>query len=363
MAWLEKIKTWANRNRPLALLAAFALSVAAFWLIDLLFGGNVFQRIFYPEVNTTADARLWSSVSYTVILVTGLPVAFLLWHWRDVNVREQIENARKDINLKEFLEVQLRAAGVLDEKLPPEAREQLQIAALHQMRGFLRGDYGQAFRRPAFELLLAGHAAAIHRIGLPEIQMQFSGKSVEDISDAIEVVRARLSPIDRTRMVIIRDEIEHVFAAGFPTSGRRFDLVDFSGKNLPHEADVSFSHFVGSTMIDTNLENTQLRFAHLEGAFLVEANFTGANLDWTHFDGANLNWAILRAANLTRASLENTNLSNANLAGASLSFATFNDDTCMSNNWENLSLSQRTIHHQRLRELGAKHVGDPSLNT
>ena len=44
------------------------------------------------------SAGLWNFI----ILVVSAPVAFVIWHFRDENNRQQIENQRKDINLKEF---------------------------------------------------------------------------------------------------------------------------------------------------------------------------------------------------------------------------------------------------------------------
>ncbi|WP_262379039.1 MULTISPECIES: hypothetical protein [Neisseria] len=45
-----------------------------------------------------------NSVGYWnfIILIVSAPVAFVIWHFRDENNRQQIENQRKDINLKEF---------------------------------------------------------------------------------------------------------------------------------------------------------------------------------------------------------------------------------------------------------------------
>lgn len=59
----------------------------------------------------------WRSIVQMVPVVIGLPIAFLLWFWRDRNVRDQIANAKREISLTEFQEVQLRASGALDRNL------------------------------------------------------------------------------------------------------------------------------------------------------------------------------------------------------------------------------------------------------
>ena len=107
----------------------------------------------------------WREAMQAILLFIGLPSAFVLWAFRDANASAALENQRKDINLKEFQEIQLRAAGALDEKLPALARQTLQIAAIHQLRPFLRGEYGKSFRRPAWELLKARLATSAEETG------------------------------------------------------------------------------------------------------------------------------------------------------------------------------------------------------
>lgn len=111
----------------------------------------------------------------------------------------------------------MRAAGAFDDKLPVEAREQLQIAALHQLRGFLRGEYGDAFQRPAFELLLAGHASAMERIDLAKevFDCRVAHNPADTIQSRMATVissaKDRLTAVDRARLAILADEWEHIF--------------------------------------------------------------------------------------------------------------------------------------------------------
>ena len=179
------------------------------WLRDWVKDSAIYGPLFFPEAATVE----WKDRLQAILVLLGLPVALCLWYWRDRNVRDQIEEQRKQVieqqrqvgnqnrafNLTEFQEVQMRAAGALDEKLPPEAREQLQIAALHQLRGFLRGEYGESFRRPAFELLLAGHAEAVTRIGVREVQKQI-GKarsffSEYEIFQSVAMLQIKFDPV------------------------------------------------------------------------------------------------------------------------------------------------------------------------
>jgi uncharacterized protein YjbI with pentapeptide repeats len=297
-------------------------------LIDMLTGWHVYDRLFYPAQKTPADVQTWSALIYALALIGGLPVAFLVWHWRDVNKRAEIENTRKDINLKEFQEVQLRAAGALDEKLPQEAREQLQIAALHQLRGFLRGDYGESFKRPAFELLLAGHAAAVHRIGVPEAQENLESQSLEDIRKTVRNLHDRLTPIDRTRMLIMRDEYNYIFTPEYPLEGRRFDLLDLSHKILPDGLNFSTSHFFGAIIYKSHVNRSDFSFAHFEGGILRNAKMHDCKLSGAYLEGADLRWTVFKDADLFNSHLESADFRRIDLEYyADCEKATFNAET------------------------------------
>ena len=305
--------------RPAQLLLMVTLTLSVALAIDGFTGWHVYDRLFYPKQNTPADVQAWSALIYALLLVGGLPVAFLVWHWRDVNVRDQIESARKDINLKEFQEIQLRASGALDDKLPAEAREQLQIAALHQLRTFLRGEYGEAFRRPAFELLLAGHAAAMERIGLPKALDTWRKTTPaanivrESVQKAVARAAAAWTAVDRERAGIIRDEWRAVFGRGFPLNGRRFDAITVPLGALLARLNLSDSVFVGANLRSAHLEGADLGWTHLEGADLSGARLEGADLSGAQLEGAHLHEAHLEGADLSGAHLEDADLCFAHL--------------------------------------------------
>jgi hypothetical protein len=137
-----------------------ALSIAFAAAVNWWTGSDLFRQFFFPrhcdpKLPFNCDPVEWKELLQASFLTLGLPIAFLLWHWRDKNVRDQIENARKDINLKEFQELQLRAAGAISTNIPEKSRQTLWISALHQMRGYLRGEYGASFKRPALEVYCA----------------------------------------------------------------------------------------------------------------------------------------------------------------------------------------------------------------
>lgn len=86
---ISKSKAWLHgQSNAVKVLCAGAISVIIFVLA-------------YLAAIKNSDSN---SVGYWnfIILIVSAPVAFVIWHFRDENNRQQIENQRKDINLKEF---------------------------------------------------------------------------------------------------------------------------------------------------------------------------------------------------------------------------------------------------------------------
>ena len=160
----------------------------------------IFVFIYFTVIKYSSE----DSVGYWnfIILIVSSPVAFVIWQLRDENIRQQIENQRKDINLKEFQKLSEWVSGahlpeikIIDKKIEKnsttdnesyassnmeiieETKEYskeygqkpdtnhfdtfgkrdgavaLQISAIYNLLPFFRGDYGKSFRLPAFNLL------------------------------------------------------------------------------------------------------------------------------------------------------------------------------------------------------------------
>ena len=181
---ISKSKTWLDgQSNAVKVLCAGAMSVIIFVLAYLV-----------AIKNSNSNSN---SVGYWnfIILIVSAPVAFAIWHFRDENNRQQIENQRKDINLKEFQKLSEWVSGAHlpeiktvskttqkssskdGEEITEQTTEQseeyakkldtadfdtfskrdgavaLQISAIYNLLPFFRGDYGESFRRPAFNLL------------------------------------------------------------------------------------------------------------------------------------------------------------------------------------------------------------------
>jgi Pentapeptide repeats (8 copies) len=388
---LERLNARLSKNdRAIKLLAFNAGWVGVLLLTDWYFSDSWARlTLFFPPADTTPNVQAWTALVYAIALIVGLPSAFLLWHWRDKNVRDQlveqqkqVENARRDINLKEFQEVCLRAAGAMDTKLDDLGRETLQIAALHQLRAFLRGDYGESFKRPAFELFCAGLAASADKVGTQTVQSLVANWKDGDppirttVRSALLEMRGKLDWVSRVRLSVIHDEWQAMFLAGYPLINRNFDLLELPAGARLDGLDLTDASFVGAKLTGVRFQGANLRRAHFHGtglaftyfkeAKLRDARLEGADLGYSHLEGADLFAAHLEGADMVRARLKGAELNFAHLQGAQLRVAQcegadlksakFNNATILDAGWKYLEEQERDVKRQQMIDLGAINV-------
>ena len=405
----------------------FCSGIVSLVIFVILF---VFFQICFPEL-LEKSAGLWNFI----ILVVSAPVAFVIWHFRDENNRQQIENQRKDINLKEFQKLSewvsgahlpeiktvdkttqkegLKDKGEIDgefqliERTTEKTEEYgkkphaegfdtfgkregavaLQISAVYNLLPFFRGDYGESFRRPAFNLLKSAWQAMQ--------QDSLKKWETENLSDdqqqaIIEELRLKaespmgvalthvLLSLDQKNMQLnLRDFPEmlpNLCLAGMNFhlsgvdekarnwSGLNLSGVDFRGAYLRkvqfeesqlnradlQNANLSGANLQNANLSGANLQNAKLLFAELQNANLWQANLQHANLLDANLQNANLLDANLQNANLSKAELQNADLWQANLQNANLSKANLQHANLLDANLQNANLSKAKLQHTNL---------------
>ena len=377
----------------------FCSGIVSLVIFVILF---VFFQICFPEL-VEKSAGLWNFI----ILVVSAPVAFAIWHFRDENNRQQIENQRKDINLKEFQKLSewvsgahlpeiktidkttqkegLRDKGEIDgefqliERTTEKTEEYgkkphaegfdtfgkregavaLQISAVYNLLPFFRGDYGESFRRPAFNLLKSAWQAMQ--------QDSLKKWETENLSDdqqqaIIEELRRKaespmgvalthvLLSLDQKNMQLnLRDFPEmlpNLCLAGmnFHLSGVDEKARDWSGLNL------SGVNFRGAHLRKVQFEKSQLNRADLQHAELREAKLQNAILWFAELQNANLSKAKLQNADLSEAKLQNAKLLFAELQNAKLLFAELQNADLTVANLQNANLSPANLQNAYLRQ-------------
>lgn len=287
----------------------------------------------------------------------GSPVIFVVWLFRDKNNRVQIENSRKDTNLKDFQKLSEWASGFhlpevkqttstkttektkdnnLEETstekltsdedfLPPDnsnsisrrqGAEALQASAIAQLEAFMFGKYGEQFMQPAFLL--------IHAIW-ENIINQLKKKYNDDDDFELHLHRLHNNPIlsalnkalagaNGHHLRLFEDSLESLNLSSLNNNRSQIKFLKLAGCNL------SMTNLSFVTSWEANLVGTNLFRANLFKADLTFSDLTGANFHYAKLNLASLALVKLKYADLSFAQLKQADLSNAELYGPNLSF-------------------------------------------
>ena len=336
---LKQVWGWVDspKNRPFVLLATVLLTAVVLLVFDAVTPFRLFPDLLNPPARPD-----WSDQKdqfQIAIILLGLPVAFWLWHWRDRNVRDQIEeqrrqveNQRQDTNLKEFQEVVWAAAGAIDSS-HKEGRETLQIASLHQMRGFLRGDFGPSFKRSAFETYCS-----------------ILARPMRHESDDVEQPPNALSPYvyEAIRDIVFEEWQaffwqDHANRLSWPMQGRSLQEIRLPvGADLMG-VDLSRVNFSRSALSDVDFSDTRCWDANFSQCNLRCSQFNRASCENAKFDASDFAGAVAHDIDMTKTSLSGTkfhgaNFSNGNFYKASGSNSYFVNTNVESSNFNDVSL-------------------------
>lgn len=346
LCWVLFGKKWSN------VLKVFCAGTFSIVIFDILF--NWFE--FYSKDSIdTLSAGFWNFI----ILIVSAPVAFAIWHFRDENNKQQIENQRKDINLKEFQKLSEWVSGAhlpeiktvnkatnkrnlksndelariltLPIEYTTEETEEyskkpetadfdtfskwdgavaLQISAIYNLLPFFRGDYGESFRHPAFNLLKSAWQA-MQQDSLKKLdEAHLSDEERKKIFD--ELAQKAKSPmgVALTQVLLsLNWENKKPNLRDFP---EMLPNICFAGMNF---------HLSGVSEIARDLSELDLSGADFRGARLEKTKFQKSKLGQVKLDNACLEEVSLQASDLISANLKNTELYKANLQGADLRLA------------------------------------------
>ncbi|MDE1467814.1 pentapeptide repeat-containing protein [Aurantiacibacter sp. D1-12] len=382
------------------------------WLASLIRKSNFLGDIFFP-----ATAPPWKDKLTALIPVIGLPTAFWLWHWRDRNVRDQIVEKRNEVSnqreqienqgrqienqsqeiaiqreqveglkaqievqkqqadgmnaqiendvrkilFSEFQNIQRQAAGLFDLDGPDSAKMQLQISALHQLRPFLSQDNPENYRRAAFELLLAGHAAAMDRIGVGEWDDSLS------LSRNVSNWRDKMNAVDKERLGIISADSRIIFSGHFPLENRKFDFVDVNQNLTFLKLDMSNSRFIGAYLPEATFDHCTLLWSEFTDAYLANSNFVDTRMTFADFRSASLRGVAFQDTDAGYLKLQEANLQGAEFHGAKLfepyhnektnfDGAQFDLATAFIFPWDEISEDEKSEHREEMKRLGMTQV-------
>ena len=347
MKWKEMIEPWWSRRSNVEKVGCASIgSVLIFLFICLP----------VISMNPDASAGFWNFI----ILLVSSPVAFAIWYFRDENSKQQIDNQRKDINLKEFQKLSEWVSGAhlpemkiseksiiknygsnnqdnndrISETITEQSKEYskslkntqfstfskwegavaLQISAVYNLLPFFRGEYGESFRRPAFNLLKSAWQA-MQQDSLNRLEDEnLSEDEKEQIINELQAKAKSPLGIALTQVLLSlnKDNTEANLRA-FP---EMLPNICLAGMNF---------HTAGVDEKARDLSGLMLNQAQLQGANMWSVNLASTRLHSVNFFHANLKWANLQWADLRFINLDSANLSEAFLSRADLSFSRLNN--------------------------------------
>ena len=398
---ISKNKTWLYEKRnAVIVLFAGVTSAFLFWII----------HEFVIEKNQNISSGAWN----LIILIVSSPVAFAIWYFRDKNNRQQIENQRKDINLKEFQKLSEWVSGAhlpemkivnkttnkrnlksndelarlltLPIEYTTEETEEysekpetadfntfskrdgavaLQISAIYNLMPFFRGDYGESFRRPAFNLLKSAWQAmqqdSLKKLDGGHLSDEERKKIFDELTQkakspmGVALTQVLLSLNRENKKLNLRDFPEmlpNICLAGmnFHLSGVSELARDLSDLNL------NGADFRKIVLEKAELQGCQLIQVKFDGAHLWEAKLDGANLWGAKLQDVDLKGAELKKADLRRAKLCNTYLLEANLQDAWLEGAELQNVNLTSVNLAKTYLAHADLQDVNLSRANLQHA-------
>ena len=369
----------------------------------------IFVLAYFVAIKNSNSSSNGNSVGYWnfIILIVSAPVAFVIWHFRDENNRQQIENQRKDINLKEFQKLsewvsgahlpEIKTVNKTTQKSSPkngvEITEQttelseeytkkpdathfdtfskrdgavaLQISAIYNLLPFFRGDYGESFRRPAFNLLKSAWQA-MQQDSLKKLdETHLADEERKKIFD--ELTQKAKSPmgVALTQVLLSLDwDNKKLNLRDFPEmlpniclAGMNFHLSGVSeiARDLS-ELDLSGADFRKIVLEKAELQGCRLIQVKFDGAHLWEAKLDGAKLWEAKLQDTDLKKAELKNADLGRAKLCNAYLLEANLQGAYLGEADLQNVNLTSANLAKTYLAHADLQLANLSYANLQHA-------
>lgn len=203
----------------------------------------------------------------------------------------------------------------------------LQISAIYNLLPFFRGDYGESFRRPAFNLLKSAWQA-MQQDSLKKLDgAHLSDEKRKKIFDELRQKAKSPMGVALTQVLLsLNRENKKLNLRDFP---EMLPSICLAGMNF---------HLSGVDEIARNLSGLNLQGANFQNAILEEADLETATLIGAEFHKANLTEAKLKGADLRKANFQNACLVEADLQNANLSFANLKECDLK---WEQLKYNEK----------------------
>lgn len=298
-----------NKIRPVIILLTSGLTILTLYLI-VKYG---FPQFIETNVEKIIGANgIWTFMA----LIVSAPTAFAIWHFRDSNNIQQIENDRKDVNLKEFQKI-VEWVGNIDSNT--DTSSPLIVSSVYNLLPFLRGNRGEDFINPALNLLISAWYKLQEKNILAMRNLKFDSHYFPlktEHGNSPEELYNLLNNIKNIRDTFLAKAITKVLLSDGGDNLKRdpkiFNNLCLIGMNFNLyglEHDKLRNLFVN---IESNLDNLEL-----QGCNLDKFNFRGLKLKRVYLQGTSLREAIFQDAWIFLDHLIGSDMSGANLIDTS----------------------------------------------
>ncbi|QCU89392.1 pentapeptide repeat-containing protein [Thiomicrorhabdus sediminis] len=283
----------------------------------------------FGQMNTV-DTRVFSAA---VALLVGAPVALMVWYFRDQNNIRELERQHHDVTLKEFQKLQEWATGNISDGYEDGKKtkrvETLQISALHSLRTYLRGEFGEIFKRSAFEVFVSVLSVEHYEI-LKYITENSKNPSNFEIQWQIEH-----RPLARQINQIASEEWFNLLM-NHSYSLRGISLLGVSLKNT-YLVNLDFT---ASTMQGVCFEGAELENIDFTRCLLFNADFTNARLKYCNFLVANLISASFLRARFDSVLFKSAEMQLCDFALVKSKHSYFSETMLQATNWDGFSTNE-----------------------
>ena len=235
----------------------------------------------------------------TVAMLIASPIAYLIWSFRNSDKKRELQHSDENIRQNDFHKIEEWAT--LFAESDDKQKNTLQIAAIHQILPYLKGEHGIRFVRPSMEIyrsllyswnltdddlsfcssygymLKPGYIKALHAIFNEESHFfrKFGEKNKFYIN--------HWNPLDTLELKGIVLQI--AFFSSVRMQYVNFQYASFYGVDF-QSADLRSANFRNTLIFSANFNRSILKKAEFVEANLISVNFDGADLEEADFTGA-----------------------------------------------------------------------------
>ncbi len=295
---------WESRTNGVKVILSSLLSIS----ILIINFGFLFYYSSYSEI--IKQGGFWTLFA----LIVSSPVAFMIWSFRDKNATDQINNSRKDTNLKEYHKI-------VEWITNKDSSDELKISAIYYLRRFYE-DKSLGFQQAALHLLLSTWES-MQKNELEKL------KIVNDKAEAKSIINSLRengnSPLGiAITKVLLSNEGKCILAypevfSSICLAGMNFYLPGLSNdivNNIFNNDEIKYSGI--------QLQGCQFRRINLNNVNFSNSNLLGTEWGVDEFqDESFWNHVSFRECDFRYSSINKVSLTNCNFSSSNFTNATF----------------------------------------